>query len=66
MPNVVILDIWLQVSEPDWLSILEILRTQYHLMQIIVICNHGTIETALSAIKMGAYDYLEKQFTHIT
>ena len=33
-------------------------------MPVIVISGHGTIETAVSAIKMGAYDYLEKPFTH--
>ena len=33
-------------------------------MPVIVISGHGTIETAVSAIKMGAYDYLEKPFSH--
>jgi two-component system nitrogen regulation response regulator NtrX len=63
-PNAVILDIWLQGSELDGLGILEIIKKQYPLMPVIVISGHGTIETAVSAIKMGAYDYLEKPFTH--
>ncbi len=63
-PNAIILDIWLQGSELDGLGILEIVKKQYPLMPIIVISGHGTIETAVSAIKMGAYDYLEKPFTH--
>ena len=63
-PNAVILDIWLQDSELDGLGILEIIKKQYPLMPVIVISGHGTIETAVSAIKMGAYDYLEKPFTH--
>lgn len=64
VPSAVILDIWLQGSELDGLGILELIKKQYPLMPVIVISGHGTIETAVSAIKMGAYDYLEKPFTH--
>lgn len=63
-PGAIILDIWLQGSDLDGLGILEIVKKQYPLMPVIVISGHGTIETAVSAIKMGAYDYLEKPFTH--
>ena len=63
-PNAIILDIWLQDSDLDGLGILELIKKKYPLMPIIVISGHGTIETAVSAIKMGAYDYLEKPFTH--
>ncbi len=64
LPNAMILDIWLQDSDLDGLGILEMVKKQYPLMPVIVISGHGTIETAVSAIKMGAYDYLEKPFTH--
>ena len=64
VPGAIILDIWLQGSDLDGLGILEIVKKRYPLMPIIVISGHGTIETAVSAIKMGAYDYLEKPFTH--
>ena len=64
IPSVIILDIWLQGSDLDGLGILEIVKKKYPLMPVIVISGHGTIETAVSAIKMGAYDYLEKPFTH--
>lgn len=63
-PSVIILDIWLQGSDLDGLSILEIVKKRTPLMPVIVISGHGTIETAVTAIKMGAYDYLEKPFTH--
>lgn len=63
-PNAVILDIWLQGSELDGLGILEVVKKKFPLMPVIVISGHGTIETAVSAIKMGAYDYIEKPFTH--
>jgi two-component system nitrogen regulation response regulator NtrX len=64
VPAAIILDVWLQGSELDGLGILEIVKERYPLIPIIVISGHGTIETAVLAIKMGAYDYLEKPFTH--
>ncbi len=64
VPNALILDIWLQGSDLDGLGILELIKKSYPLMPVIVISGHGTIETAVSAIKMGAYDYIEKPFTH--
>lgn len=64
IPNAIILDIWLQDSDLDGLGILEIVKKQYPLLPVIIISGHGTIETAVSAIKIGAYDYLEKPFTH--
>ncbi|WP_425361851.1 sigma-54-dependent transcriptional regulator [Candidatus Tisiphia endosymbiont of Mystacides longicornis] len=63
-PSAIILDIWLQGSELDGLGVLEIVKKRYPLMPVIVISGHGTIETAVNAIKMGAYDYLEKPFSH--
>jgi two-component system nitrogen regulation response regulator NtrX len=59
-----VLDIWLQGSDLDGLGILEIVKKRYPLMPVVVISGHGTIETAVSAIKIGAYDYIEKPFTH--
>lgn len=63
IPDVIILDIWLQGSELDGLGILEILVKQYPYIPIIMISGHGTISTAVNAIKMGAYDYIEKPFS---
>lgn len=64
VPSAMILDIWLQGSDLDGLGILEIVKKRYPLMPVVVISGHGTIETAVSAIKIGAYDYIEKPFTH--
>ncbi len=64
VPGAVILDIWLQGSDLDGLGILEAIKKRYPLMPVVVISGHGTVETAVSAIKMGAYDYIEKPFTH--
>ncbi len=62
VPSAVILDIWLQGSEMDGLGILELMQAQYPHVPVIMISGHGNIETAVSAIKMGAYDYIEKPF----
>lgn len=64
VPGVIILDIWLQGSTLDGLGILEIVKSRYPNLPVIVISGHGTIQTAVSAIKKGAYDYVEKPFTH--
>ncbi len=63
VPNVVILDVWLQGSELDGLGILEIIKKKYPYLPVVIISGHGNIETAVNAIKMGAYDYIEKPFT---
>lgn len=62
LPNLVILDIWLRDSDRDGLEILQILKKQHPDVPIIMISGHGSIETAVSAIKMGAYDFIEKPF----
>ena len=62
VPDLIILDIWLQGSELDGLGILEYVQKRYPYLPVIMISGHGTIETAVKAIKIGAYDYLEKPF----
>ncbi len=61
-PSLVILDIWLNESERDGLDVLEILKRRYPEMPVVMISGHGTIETAVNAIQMGAYDFIEKPF----
>ena len=62
MPDLVILDIWLQNSDQDGIEILKTLTRRYPDLPIIMISGHGTIETAVSSIKEGAYDFIEKPF----
>lgn len=59
-PALVILDIWLQGSKLDGLGVLDELRALHPGLPIVIISGHGTIETAIAAIKKGAYDFLEK------
>ena len=61
-PSLVILDVWLGDSERDGLKILEIIKRDHPFVPVIMISGHGTIETAVTAIKKGAYDFLEKPF----
>jgi two-component system, NtrC family, nitrogen regulation response regulator NtrX len=62
VPALLILDIWLQGSELDGLGILEIVQKKYPQMPVVMISGHGNIETAVTATKMGAYDFIEKPF----
>ncbi|MBP6818453.1 MAG: sigma-54-dependent Fis family transcriptional regulator [Ferrovibrio sp.] len=61
-PSAVILDIWLQGSRLDGLEILDRIARDHPNVPVIIISGHGNIETAVSAIKRGAYDYIEKPF----
>jgi two-component system nitrogen regulation response regulator NtrX len=61
-PNLVLLDIWLEGSRLDGLQVLDQIRRTTTELPVIVISGHGTIETAVTAIKKGAYDFLEKPF----
>jgi len=61
-PTLVILDIWLQGSGLEGIEILKQLRAEMPSVPVIMISGHGTIETAVEAIKIGAYDFLEKPF----
>ncbi|SJZ48546.1 two-component system, NtrC family, nitrogen regulation response regulator NtrX [Enhydrobacter aerosaccus] len=61
-PAMVILDVWLQGSELDGLQLLEVIRREDPPIPVVMISGHGTIDTAVSAIKSGAYDFIEKPF----
>jgi len=61
-PSLVVLDVWLQGSDMDGLSVLKYLKSIDPVMPVIVISGHGNIETAVAAIRRGAYDFLEKPF----
>ena len=61
-PHLILLDIWMQGSRLDGLQLLEIVKRQDPLIPVIMISGHGNIETAVSATKLGAYDFIEKPF----
>jgi two-component system nitrogen regulation response regulator NtrX len=61
-PNLVLLDIWLQGSALDGLQLLDVFKQEHPDVAIVMISGHGNIETAVAAIKHGAYDFIEKPF----
>jgi two-component system nitrogen regulation response regulator NtrX len=61
-PSLVFLDIWLQGSKLDGLQLLGVVKQEQPDLPIVMISGHGNIETAVSAIKLGAYDFIEKPF----
>lgn len=61
-PNLVFLDIWLQGSRLDGLQVLDLIKETDPDLPVVMISGHGNIETAVSAIRRGAYDFIEKPF----
>jgi len=61
-PALLVLDIWMQGGGMDGLELLDMVKGLDVDLPVIMISGHGNIETAVSAIKRGAYDFLEKPF----
>jgi two-component system nitrogen regulation response regulator NtrX len=61
-PNLLILDIWLKDSNMDGIDILKKVKVDHPNVPVVIISGHGNIEIAVSAIKQGAYDFIEKPF----
>ncbi len=61
-PDVVFLDVWL--ADRDGLETLQALRESDPGAAVIMMSGHGTAATAVKAIKMGAFDYLEKPLSY--
>ena len=61
-PSLMILDVWLKGSSMDGIELLDSIKKSHPNMPIIIISGHGTVETAVSAIRKGAYDYITKPF----
>src|SRR6266699_2845251 len=59
-PRLAIVDVWM--PEMDGIELVERMRNQAPGVPIIVISGHGTIETAVRVIRLGAFDFLEKPF----
>lgn len=57
-PNLVLLDIWLPGM--DGIEVLKAIKAAYPRTQVIMMSGHGSIETAVKATKLGAFDFIEK------
>ncbi len=62
VPDLMILDIWLNDSAFQGLDVLDKVRQDHPELPVIMISGHADIETAVDAIKKGAYDFIEKPF----
>ncbi len=58
--SVVLLD--LMLPDLDGLEILECIREECHGTAVIILTAHGSLESAIEALRLGAYDYVEKPF----
>ena len=58
MPQLVLLDIWLPGM--DGLETLKAIKNAHPKVLVIIMSGHGTIETAVKATKLGAFDFIEK------
>ena len=61
-PRLVFLDISLQGARLDGLALLDEIKKMHPDLPVVMISGHGTIETAVSAIRRGAFDFIEKPF----
>jgi len=57
-PHLVILDIWLPGI--DGVEVLKTIKAGHPQIQVIIMSGHGTIETAVKATRLGAFDFIEK------
>ncbi len=58
VPHLVLLDIWLPGM--DGIEALKVMKTEYPQTRVVMMSGHGTIETAVRATKLGAFDFIEK------
>ena len=62
-PSVLLLDVWLEGSRLGGMDLLRHVRKRHADLPVLMISGHGSIETAVAAIRDGAYDFIEKPFT---
>jgi DNA-binding NtrC family response regulator len=60
-PDLALLDIWM--PDTDGISLLKEWKHDNIDMQVVMMSGHGSVETAVEAIRLGAYDYIEKPLT---
>jgi two-component system nitrogen regulation response regulator NtrX len=61
-PSLVLLDVWLQGSRLDGLDLLDEIKRRDPTLPVLVFSGHGNIDTAVTAIRRGAVDFIEKPF----
>jgi two-component system, NtrC family, nitrogen regulation response regulator NtrX len=61
-PSLVLLDVWLKGSRLDGLDLLDEIKRRDPSLPVLVISGHGNLDTAVTAIRRGAADFIEKPF----
>ena len=61
-PSLALLDIWMQGGGLDGLELLDLIKELDPDLPVVMISGHGNIETAVTALQRGAYDFIEKPF----
>ena len=61
-PSLALLDIWMQGGGLDGLELLDVIKGLDPDLPVVMISGHGNIETAVTALQRGAYDFIEKPF----
>ncbi|WP_372708008.1 sigma-54-dependent transcriptional regulator [Brevundimonas sp.] len=61
-PSLALLDIWMQGGGLDGLELLDVIKALDPDLPVVMISGHGNIETAVTALQRGAYDFIEKPF----
>ena len=62
IPDLILLDIWLENSKLDGMGLLDFIISTYKKIPCIMISGHGNIDIAVNAIRNGASDFIEKPF----
>ena len=62
LPDLILIDIWLENSKLDGLELLNEIQSKFLSLPCIMISGHGNIDIAVKAIRSGASDYIEKPF----
>ena len=61
-PSLVLLDVWLHGSKMDGLEVLDAIKQREPNLPVIIFSGHGNVDTAVSAVRRGAMDFIEKPF----
>ncbi len=60
--SLVLLDIWLEAGEREGLKVLERVQESFPNVSVVMISGHGSVQTAVEAMNLGASDFIEKPF----
>ncbi len=63
LPDLAIIDIKLDKPDKDGIDLLKLINKKNNLIPIIMISGHATVQIAVEAIRLGAYEFIEKPFS---